>query len=246
MFKDIRGHIFENDINDMARMGVARGNEDGTFDPDGKVTRGQMMAFLSRYNSVSQELAKKLTPSIVRIVTKKDDEGNEGLGSGVVMDKQGYIATNFHVVANKYMEASDSIEVHFDTENGSYTAEFVTAELEQDVAIIKVDTDNLKPVKLADNVNWLEYCIAIGMPFDFKNTCTLGVVSHEDRQERGGKWIQTDAAINPGNSGGGCFNLYGELIGIPTWKRIGEETDNIGFLAHIDEVKRIYSEAKKK
>ena len=150
------------------------------------------------------------------------DQPSASLGSGVVIDKNGYIVTNNHVV-----EKATRIKVKFHGDSAEYTATVVGTDTETDLAVIKVDKKNLVAAKIgnSDAMEVGDWVIAIGSPFGFDATVTAGIVSALARDvpdsSRGTPnsfqhFIQTDAAINPGNSGGPLLNLNGEVIGINT------------------------------
>lgn len=147
-----------------------------------------------------------------------------GLGSGFVIDKQGHIVTNYHVV-----EGAEDLEVHF--QNGlKVYGDVVGVDLDSDIAVIQVDVDPdyLVPLVLGDSqqVRVGQTVVAIGNPYGLSGSMTVGIVSARGRtldsirQTSGGNFysagdlIQTDATINPGNSGGPLLNLNGEVIGI--------------------------------
>ena len=143
------------------------------------------------------------------------DEGYRGqsLGSGFVISDDGYILTNHHVV-----NGADEILVRFSGRK-EYIAEVVGSDKESDVALLKIEADNLPVVKIgsANDMKVGEWVLAIGSPFGFDHTVTAGIVSAKGRSlpnENYVPFIQTDVAINPGNSGGPLFNLDGEVIGI--------------------------------
>ncbi|HUF48599.1 MAG TPA: trypsin-like peptidase domain-containing protein [Vicinamibacterales bacterium] len=137
------------------------------------------------------------------------------LGSGVVVSADGYVLTNSHVIGN----AADEIRVTF-ADNRELPARIVGTDDWTDLAVVKVDATGLQPLPWADSsqVRVAEWVLAIGNPFSFSQTVTLGIVSAVNREDpmspRG--FIQTDAAINPGNSGGALINSRGELVGINT------------------------------
>lgn len=145
----------------------------------------------------------------------------EGLGSGVIVSEEGYILTNNHVV-----ERADEVRVR--TYDGQeLEAEVVGADPQTDVAVLKVDTGNLRAIGLgdSDSLDVGEFVLAIGSPFGagLAHSVSFGIVSGKGRaiglaQQTGGyeNFIQTDAAINPGNSGGALINMSGELVGINT------------------------------
>ena len=150
------------------------------------------------------------------------DQPSASLGSGVVIDKNGYIITNNHVV-----EKATRIKVRFHGDTAEYPATVVGTDTETDLAVIKVDKKNLVAAKIgnSDALEVGDWVVAIGSPFGFEATVTAGIVSAMSRDvpdsSRGTPnsfqhFIQTDAAINPGNSGGPLLNLNGEVIGINT------------------------------
>jgi serine protease DegQ len=139
----------------------------------------------------------------------------EGAGSGVIVDAtNGYILTNHHVIQN-----ADKITVTLQ-ENRSLAASVVGSDEGSDLAVLKVDPQNLKSVPFGDSgeLRVGDYVVAIGNPFGFSNTVTSGIVSALGRSGINNNafedFIQTDASINPGNSGGALVNLRGELVGI--------------------------------
>ncbi|MDR3238285.1 MAG: trypsin-like peptidase domain-containing protein [Spirochaetia bacterium] len=135
-----------------------------------------------------------------------------GLGTGFILSKDGYICTNSHVVA-------DMDKVFVTINEKTYDAIVVGADKKTDIALLKVNADDLKPVYFGDSdkVNVGDWAIAIGNPFGLDKTFTVGVISAVGRSDvdmLGSSHIQTDASINPGNSGGPLINIYGEVVGI--------------------------------
>jgi S1-C subfamily serine protease len=164
------------------------------------------------------DLYASVRPSVVKIEALATRTGEGGVGSGVVLDKQGHVATNYHVI-----NGFDQIDVQL--ADGSYvTAKVIGTDPGDDLAIVQIDVaaDKLTPVVQADfsKVRTGDAVIAIGNPFDLSATVSEGVVSGLGRVLSStntrplSQVIQTDSAVNPGNSGGGLFNLNGELIGI--------------------------------
>ena len=168
-------------------------------------------------------------------------------GSGFIISKDGYILTNYHVI-------EDSEEVTVATyDNETYEAEVIGYDDSNDIAVLKIDVDNLTPVQLgdSDSLRVGDEVLAIGNPLgELTFSLTRGIVSALSRSvtvESGTTMtlIQTDCAINSGNSGGALFNQYGEVIGITNAKYSssaysGEASiDNIGFAIPINSVKRI-------
>jgi serine protease Do len=140
-----------------------------------------------------------------------------GLGSGVIVDKDGYILTNNHVV-----DGADTIKVTLN-DGREFTAKVVGRDPKTDVAVLKIDAKNLPYVTIADSdkIEVGDVCLAIGNPFGIGQTVTKGIVSAMGRGNVGvgtdyEDFIQTDAAINPGNSGGALVDAEGRLIGINT------------------------------
>lgn len=139
-----------------------------------------------------------------------------GLGTGVIVTADGYILTNYHVV-----EDADEVNVTLSDER-TLRAKIVGGDDKSDIAVLKVDAENLMPARLgeSDAVNVGEWVLAVGSPFGLDQTVTAGIVSAKGRAGMGitdyEDFLQTDAAINPGNSGGPLVNLRGEVVGINT------------------------------
>jgi len=138
------------------------------------------------------------------------------LGSGVIFSDQGYILTNHHVIGG-----ADAIQV-FLRDGRNATAKVIGGDPETDLAVLKIDLKNLPAITLgkSDHVRIGDVALAIGNPFGFGQTVTMGIVSATGRYALGintfENFIQTDAAINPGNSGGALVDAHGNLIGINT------------------------------
>jgi serine protease Do len=139
------------------------------------------------------------------------------LGSGVIVDKRGYILTNDHVV-----NGATKIQVQLNGESAKHTAKVVGTDDETDLAVLKIETSRDLPVAKvgnSDGVQVGDWVLAIGSPFGLRATVTAGIVSAKDRGGIGGQFqhfLQTDAAINPGNSGGPLVDMAGQVIGINT------------------------------
>ena len=190
------------------------------------------------------ELAERLGPAVVNISTAQNVEISEdlpafpkgsplerfndffgggdqnrvskSLGSGFVIDKEGFIVTNNHVI-----EGADSIEVAFP--NGdSYDAELIGRDPSTDIAVLKIDAGKDMPFvdfAGADSAKVGEWVIAIGNPLGYSSSVAAGIVSARNRNISMGKYddfIQTDVAINKGNSGGPLFNMDGDVVGVNT------------------------------
>lgn len=144
-----------------------------------------------------------------------------GQGSGVVVDTKGYIITNEHVV-----RGADRIQVMFVDDDERHEGKLIGVDVETDLAVIHVeDKKDMQAAKIgnSDAANVGDWAIAIGSPFGYRETVTVGIISAKsremdelDRSRPFRKFLQTDAAINPGNSGGPLLNIRGEVIGINT------------------------------
>lgn len=169
------------------------------------------------------DLAEKLTPSVVNISSfsqseTENGEGNtplsESLGSGFIIDGNGYIITNNHVV-----DKAESISITL-SDNTKTEARVIGKDPKTDLALIKIETKRpLNAVKFGDSdkIRVGDWVLAIGNPFGLGSSVTAGIVSAKSRDIESGPYdsfIQTDASINQGNSGGPMFNLQGEVIGI--------------------------------
>lgn len=206
------------------------------------------------------QLYESVSPGVVSIQVYSDL--GSGLGSGFVIDQEGHIVTNYHVV-----EVAKEVEVHFPSGLKVY-GEVIGVDLDSDLAVIKVDVDpdDLHPLPLGDSdqLRVGQTVVAIGNPFGLSGTMTVGIVSARGRtlesirQTEGGAFftagdlIQTDASINPGNSGGPLLNLNGEVIGINRALRTSgngifstSSNTGIGFAVSSNIVKRVVPTLKK-
>ena len=178
-----------------------------------------------------------------------------GMGSGFVIDKEGHILTNYHVI-----EGAGKIVVILD-DNGTekeYTATLVGSDPKTDIALIKInresgDNKDFPFLRLgsSENLEVGEWVVAIGNPFGLSHTVTVGVVSALGRSIGAGpydEFIQTDASINPGNSGGPLINIEGDVIGINTAIISGNTGGNvgIGFAIPIDIAKGILKDLRER
>lgn len=161
-------------------------------------------------NDPFYEFFKRLQPH----ADPAEQEDNHNFGSGFIISPDGYILTNTHVLSGM-----DNIKVVLN-DRREYRAVLVGSDTQSDVALLKIDAQNLQVVKIGD-VKALrvgEWVAAIGAPFGFDNSVTAGIVSAKGRslpnESHMTPFIQTDVAINPGNSGGPLFNLKGQVVGI--------------------------------
>ncbi|MDT0675900.1 S1C family serine protease [Autumnicola musiva] len=148
---------------------------------------------------------------------RSEGKAVQGAGSGVIITPDGYIVTNNHVI-----EGASELEVTLNN-NQTYTAEVIGSDKKSDIALLKIDAEELDyiPFGNSNNIKLGEWVLAVGNPFNLKSTVTAGIVSAKARDLNTSdampqSFIQTDAAINPGNSGGALVNINGELIGINT------------------------------
>lgn len=162
------------------------------------------------------------------------------LGSGVIIDEEGHILTNEHVIAKAVRIKVTLIDKR------EFDARLVGADNKSDLAIIKIDSRQALPhVKIgrSDDLMIGETVLAIGNPFGLQHTVTMGIISGLNRSISAGEelvyhdFIQVDASINPGNSGGPLLNINGELIGVNT--AIYQKAEGIGFAIPIDHARRI-------
>lgn len=209
--------------------------------------------------TMERAVVKKSIDSVVGITTKTKATQNtifgpqtgyvEGVGSGSIVTKDGYILTNSHVVSNG--DASE-INVLF-SDDKTKKAKLVWNDTTLDLAVIKVEANNLSPIDLGDSdkVSVGDKAVAIGNPLglELQSTVTSGIISGLDRTvsfQNGARMdglMQTDAAINAGNSGGALLNSKGELVGINTAK--AGNSDGIGFAIPVNLAKKVIKEIAK-
>jgi serine protease Do len=184
------------------------------------------------------------TPQLV----PPEDLRHEQSGTGFIVDKNGYIITNQHVV-----EHGDKIMVKLHDDSSEYRARVIGTDNETDLAVIKIDAHKmLDPVSIgnSDSVQVGDWAVAIGSPFTLEESVTAGIVSAlgrelvDQRPRRSfQRFIQTDAAINPGNSGGPLVNIRGEVIGVNTMiATSGGGSQGVGFALPSNMVVRVYND----
>lgn len=194
------------------------------------------------------EAFEKVAPAVVTVSTKGVTSNGffqqqyEGVGSGFIINEDGYILTNYHVI-----EGASEISVTL-SDNTTVAAKVVNYDENQDVAMLKITDSDVKipaVVELGDSdqLRQGESVIAIGTPLstNLSQTVTNGIVSALNRNvetESGvmQNLIQTDASINPGNSGGPLVNTRGQVVGINTMKATGTDTEGIGFAIPINDI----------
>lgn len=228
-----------------------------------KEGRGNGIASLEEWQNTIIDLAERVKPSVVNIFPAsekphptgrpnetphetprgKSPDVPPGSGSGVIIDKSGYIVTNNHVVGD-----AEEIEVRL-SDKKKYKGKIVGRDSDTDLALVKIEaTEDLPSVLIGDSskVKVGQWVIAVGNPFGLDRTVTLGVISGLGRENvnlsRYEDFIQTDASINPGNSGGPLFNLRGEVIGINT--AIINFAQGIGFAIPSNMVQAVTTQLK--
>ncbi|MGH9470294.1 MAG: trypsin-like peptidase domain-containing protein [Terriglobia bacterium] len=182
------------------------------------------------------------------------DLQQQSLGSGVILGKDGYVLTNYHVVMQDGGRPVDLIRVFLqgqDTSTHGYTAHIVGYDKWTDLSVIKINPNRTLPtVQLGDSdaMRVGDWVLAIGSPFGLNATVTAGIISAKGREIEGGsegefkRFLQTDAAINPGNSGGPLVNLGGQVIGINTAIATTRGAyDGVGFAIPSKIVRRVYN-----
>ncbi|MDQ0060820.1 S1C family serine protease [Paenibacillus harenae] len=188
---------------------------------------------------------------------QQEEQGTEdqmqqtGIGTGFFFDKTGYILTNQHVVGE-----SDKIEVIVQGYDKPFTAELLGSSYDLDLAVLKVTGENNKdfptlPLGSSEDINIGDTVVAIGNPYGFDHTVTVGVLSAKERpidiQDTQGErnyehLLQTDASINPGNSGGPLLNLEGEVVGINT--AVSSQAQGIGFAIPTSTIQEVLESLK--
>lgn len=184
------------------------------------------LRLLDELQAVITDLAERVKPSVVSVlpaqntksVSPRDRAPNTpGSGSGVIVDPQGHIITNNHVVGDAH-----EVEVRL-SDRTKFIAQVIGKDPDTDLAVLKISSDRPLPyATLGDSgtVKVGQWVLAVGNPFGLDRTVTLGVVSGIGRENMNlskyENFIQTDASINPGNSGGPLFNMRGDVIGINT------------------------------
>jgi serine protease Do len=208
-----------------------------------KTTQTSLQLDIAETNKSFTQIVVNITPSVVNISTKRKvvagagpsltdplydffspfrDEGRlnkrkeQSLGSGLIVSRDGYIITNYHVIEN-----ADEIKVTL-YDKTAYKGKIIGIDPKTDVAVVKIGAENLPSIEWgnSDKLQVGEFILAVGNPFGLSHTVTMGIISAVGRANVGiadyEDFIQTDAAINPGNSGGPLVNVDGKIIGINT------------------------------
>ncbi|NLU07084.1 MAG: trypsin-like serine protease [Clostridiales bacterium] len=225
-------------------------NSTGTRAPQ---TQASPVSTSNKNGLTIAQIAKKVSPTVVGVSTKSiseysdifgfsDDQSSEddGMGSGIIINSDGYILTNYHVI-----QGAQSISVILSNKK-TVPAKVVNYDQNQDLAVIKVTSKTQMPAVAelgnSDNVQVGDSVVAIGNPLgkELLGSVTSGIISATKREVTVGNttqnFLQTDAAINPGNSGGALVNSLGQVIGINSAKVGGNGVEGIGFAIPINTV----------
>ena len=223
---------------------------------------------LTEYSETAIAVANKVLPSIVGIKVQYDVSYNfgsffgggqqkstaESQGSGIIISEDGYIVTNNHVIntasssSNSFYNISEAnkIIVNLHDDSTDYEATIVGTDSLTDLAVIKIDKNDLTPAELGDSNAVLvgEFAMALGNPLGMQSSVTSGIISAVNREVESSDGqtytaIQTDTAINSGNSGGALVNSKGQVIGINTLKLSGNSIEGMGFAIPISSAKTI-------
>ena len=219
---------------------------------------------LSNYSDTAMNVAEKVLPSIVGIKVeysvnsifgKNYSSTASAEGSGIIISSDGYILTNNHIVDTSSnstyysVEESNKITVKLYNNDTSYEAKIIGTDELTDLAVIKIEAENLTPAELgdSDSVKVGEFAMAVGNPLGMQSSITCGVISalNRDVTDTDGKvysLTQTDAAINSGNSGGALVNSQGKVIGVNTLKLAGTGVEGMGFAIPINSTIDIYNQ----
>lgn len=223
---------------------------------------------LSNYSDTAVYAANKILPSIVGITVEYNVNslinmfGNRNTqstatasGSGIIISDDGYILTNNHIVSSSsesdFYEVSSAtkVTVKLFNDETEYEAKIIGTDEQTDLAVIKIDKNDLPKAELADSdsIKVGEFAMAVGNPLGMESSITCGVVSAVNRKitdSDGNTYtlIQTDAAINSGNSGGALVNSKGQVIGINTLKLQGEGIEGMGFAIPINSTEDVTSQ----
>lgn len=219
---------------------------------------------LNKYSDTAVYAASKVLPSIVGITVEYTVTSNfmqsisqvaSAEGSGIIISSDGYILTNNHIInssdSSLYYEVSEATKVYVYLYNDEtpYEAEIIGTDEKTDLAVIKINKNDLTAAELGDSnsVKIGEFAMAIGNPLGMESSVTSGIISAVNRTVDGDDGntytlIQTDAAINSGNSGGALVNSEGKVIGINTLKLSGTGIEGMGFAIPINDTINIYTQ----
>lgn len=213
---------------------------------------GEYAPQLRAFEETSRMVAKATSPAVVRILRPTLSPGSqvvlEGQGSGFIVDKDGYVITNNHVV-----EGAQRLIIEF-TNGEQSDASIVGRDPPTDLAVLKIDGGDLPTLEWADSddLRMGDLVWAVGSPFGLENTITFGIVSSTSRRSTSGftrypyqEFFQSDAAVNPGNSGGPMVNMQGKVVGVNTMI-VGESYRGVSFSIPSNQAKEKYEQLREK
>ena len=217
---------------------------------------------IKNYSDTAIMVAEKVLPSIVGIEVEfpvtssfyRMTSTSTSSGSGIIISDNGYILTNNHIVTSSSssyyysLGEASSVKVYLYEDETPYEAKIIGNDEKTDLAVLKIEKDNLTPAELgdSDSIKVGEFAMAIGNPIGLQSSVTCGVISALNRNIKTSdatyNVIQTDAAINSGNSGGALVNSEGKVIGVNTLKVSSTGVEGIGFAIPINSTKDIYKQ----
>lgn len=212
---------------------------------------GELAPQLKAFEEASRSIAKKVGPSVVsinKLVYSRGRGRMEGVGSGFIVDPEGYVITNHHVVAG-----AERLLVRFSSGDTS-DATIVGSDERTDLAVLKIDGGGLPALKWgdSDDLQMGDLVWAMGSPFGLDNSITFGIISATARRRSSGvtddvyqEFFQSDVAVNPGNSGGPMVNLSGEVVGVNTMI-IGQSFRGVSFSIPSELANEQYEEIREK
>jgi S1-C subfamily serine protease len=225
----------------------AQGFVTGSLEPEALAQRdrlkdqlfGKTLTTVEALSTHLATLSDIVKPAVVYISDTDRREPLHGAGSGFILSKNGLIVTNAHVV-----DGQKTVQVSL-YDGRQVEGTVIGLEHTSDLAVVKIDADNLPSLPLADSnaVRPGELVLAVGHPKRFGWSVSLGILSGKgramDTYPESPRWLQTDTAINPGNSGGPLVNMRGEVIGLNSRKIAGSDTDNMGFSVTLEEIRLV-------
>jgi len=249
-------------VSDSSDDNKTKSRNSKIFTSEGSVNTG---IDVSEYSGTAIEVANKVLPSVVGIEVNFSVSSNyrtffqersstsTATGSGVIISDDGYILTNNHIVdasssSSSYYTVSEAkkVVVYLYNEDEPIEAKIIGTDSVTDLAILKIDRDDLTPAKIgdSDSVQVGEFAMAVGNPLGMESSVTSGIVSAVNREitDSDGitySLIQTDAAINSGNSGGALVNAKGQVIGVNFLKVSGTGVEGLGFAIPVNDAKEI-------
>lgn len=236
-FKDVSANRWSyNDIKRMSMSGLMCGYQDGTFKPEGLITREEIAAVGARLTfklCLMDGILQKILPAIFTLY-----RGDGGIGTGFYVSSDGYLVTAKHVVKGEKKFTT------LDNEQPNNSAKLIAVSDIHDLALLKVNYTPLSFLKIAadDSIYIGKHVAVIGSPKGYNDSVTQGIVSYPKRPNNPVDEVidvfQTDAAINPGNSGGPVIDGRGDVVGVAVWKYSDVSIDNMAFAVRCDIIRK--------